>query len=138
MDPVCDAVTWFLPSSDFYLDFCFLILHSRCLSSRQKYCQALRANLASVHNAYEYRMIQRMIWRNTHAYGRTWLGGSDCQKVYYQSFLSLILCMCCFHAVLNSVVSFRRVFGCGLMAHVSTIGTAGSLTTFSGCSTAYK
>ncbi|XP_076581163.1 galactose-specific lectin nattectin-like [Chaetodon auriga] len=46
----------------------------------EQYCQTLGANLASVHNAYEYRRIQRLIWWKTHAYGRTWLGGSDCQK----------------------------------------------------------
>lgn len=43
------------------------------------------ANLASVHSAAEYFDIQMMIVKATHGYGETWLGGSDCQNVYFFS-----------------------------------------------------
>ncbi|XP_047448240.1 galactose-specific lectin nattectin-like [Mugil cephalus] len=46
----------------------------------EKYCETQGANLASVHNANEYHHIQFMIRKATHGFGRTWLGGSDCQK----------------------------------------------------------
>lgn len=59
----------------------------------------------------------------------------------YISFLitmTLILFICCFHTALIAVVSFRRVFGCGVTEQLSTIATVGRLTTPFGGSTAYK
>lgn len=41
------------------------------------------AHLASVHSANEYQDIQKMIVVANGGFGRTWLGGSDCQTVYH-------------------------------------------------------
>ncbi|XP_031592033.2 ladderlectin-like [Oreochromis aureus] len=49
----------------------------------QRYCQYMNANLASVHNLWEYRMIQRVIYYATHTYKTTWIGGSDAQQEGY-------------------------------------------------------
>uniref|UniRef100_I3K9E3 Ladderlectin n=1 Tax=Oreochromis niloticus TaxID=8128 RepID=I3K9E3_ORENI len=49
----------------------------------QRHCQSMHANLASVRNLREYRVIQRVIYRATHSYPITWLGGSDAQKEGY-------------------------------------------------------
>ncbi|XP_028262340.1 type-2 ice-structuring protein-like [Parambassis ranga] len=49
-------------------------------SQSEKNCQRKDANLASVHNANEYYEIQKMIAHATHSFGRTWLGGTDCQE----------------------------------------------------------
>ncbi|KAI3375642.1 hypothetical protein L3Q82_003960 [Scortum barcoo] len=46
----------------------------------EKNCQTMSANLASVHSAGEYHDIQTMIAKITKAFGRTWLGGTDCQN----------------------------------------------------------
>ncbi|XP_047194663.1 ladderlectin-like isoform X1 [Hippoglossus stenolepis] len=45
----------------------------------EKKCQTMNANLASVHSSSEYRSIQMMIAKITHGFGRTWIGGTDCQ-----------------------------------------------------------
>lgn len=58
--------------------------------------------------------------------------------VFFLITMTLLLFICCFHTVLIPVVSFRRVFGCGVMEHLSTIATVGRLTTAFGGSTAYK
>uniref|UniRef100_A0A669B5R9 Ladderlectin n=1 Tax=Oreochromis niloticus TaxID=8128 RepID=A0A669B5R9_ORENI len=49
----------------------------------QRHCQSMHANLASVRNLREYRVIQRVIYRATHSYPITWLGGSDAQKEHH-------------------------------------------------------
>ncbi|XP_035770633.1 ladderlectin-like isoform X3 [Neolamprologus brichardi] len=49
----------------------------------QRYCQSMRANLASVRNLREYRVIQSVIYRATHGYPTTWIGGSDAQRERY-------------------------------------------------------
>ncbi|XP_067381254.1 ladderlectin-like [Channa argus] len=46
----------------------------------EKNCQSIGANLASVHNTYEYHEIQRLITTATHEYKETWIGGSDAQQ----------------------------------------------------------
>uniref|UniRef100_A0A8P4GI52 C-type lectin domain-containing protein n=2 Tax=Dicentrarchus labrax TaxID=13489 RepID=A0A8P4GI52_DICLA len=46
----------------------------------EKKCLSMGANLASVHSANEYLEIQMIISRVTKGFGRTWLGGTDCQK----------------------------------------------------------
>uniref|UniRef100_A0AAZ1X8R7 C-type lectin domain-containing protein n=1 Tax=Oreochromis aureus TaxID=47969 RepID=A0AAZ1X8R7_OREAU len=43
----------------------------------------MHANLASVRSLREYRVIQRVIYRATHRYPLTWLGGSDAQKEHH-------------------------------------------------------
>lgn len=40
------------------------------------------ANLASVHNVYEYRRIQAMIRAGSCSCREAWLGGSDAQQVF--------------------------------------------------------
>uniref|UniRef100_A0A3B4YG67 Type-2 ice-structuring protein-like n=1 Tax=Seriola lalandi dorsalis TaxID=1841481 RepID=A0A3B4YG67_SERLL len=45
----------------------------------EKHCQVIGGHLASVHNAAEYRKIQKMILKATRGFPQTWLGGSDCQ-----------------------------------------------------------
>ncbi|XP_047454772.1 ladderlectin-like [Mugil cephalus] len=49
-------------------------------ATAERKCQSLGGNLASVRNIYEYREIQKVIWRRTHAYPKAWIGGSDCQQ----------------------------------------------------------
>ncbi|XP_003455597.1 ladderlectin-like isoform X1 [Oreochromis niloticus] len=49
----------------------------------QRYCQLKKANLASVRSLGEYRKIQRVIYRSTHSYPVTWIGGSDAQQERY-------------------------------------------------------
>uniref|UniRef100_A0A3Q0R7N8 C-type lectin domain-containing protein n=1 Tax=Amphilophus citrinellus TaxID=61819 RepID=A0A3Q0R7N8_AMPCI len=46
----------------------------------QRFCQSKNANLASVRNLGEYRAIQRVIYRVTHRFVPTWIGGSDAQQ----------------------------------------------------------
>ncbi|XP_005755285.1 ladderlectin-like [Pundamilia nyererei] len=43
----------------------------------------MHLNLASVHSLGEYRKIQRVIYRSTHSYPVTWIGGSDAQQERY-------------------------------------------------------
>ncbi|XP_067380385.1 type-2 ice-structuring protein-like [Channa argus] len=60
---------------------CFHYVPARLTWAKaEKNCQSMGANLASVHNADEYHDIQKLIAKVTHGFGRTWLGGSDCQK----------------------------------------------------------
>lgn len=77
-----------------------------CLSPLQKNCQTMGAHLASVHTADENYDIQMMIAKVTKVFGRTWLGGSDCQKVYYLSSQSFkyYLFVYLFVAFVNSVL----------------------------------
>ncbi|XP_026009634.1 ladderlectin-like [Astatotilapia calliptera] len=52
-------------------------------SSGKQHCQSMHVNLASVHSLGEYRKIQRVIYRSTHSYPVTWIGGSDAQQERY-------------------------------------------------------
>ncbi|XP_022616888.1 ladderlectin-like [Seriola dumerili] len=59
---------------------CFrFISASMSWGKAEKHCQAIGGHLASVHNAGEYRKIQKMISKATRGFPQTWLGGSDCQ-----------------------------------------------------------
>ncbi|XP_040887724.1 macrophage mannose receptor 1-like [Toxotes jaculatrix] len=46
----------------------------------EKTCLSLKANLASVRNIYEYRVIQNMIWSSARSHRAAWIGGSDAQQ----------------------------------------------------------
>ncbi|XP_030609605.1 ladderlectin-like [Archocentrus centrarchus] len=57
--------------------------YHRTWAQAQRFCESRNANLASVRNLGEYRAIQRVIYRATHRYGLTWIGGSDAQQERY-------------------------------------------------------
>ncbi|PWA23331.1 hypothetical protein CCH79_00020645, partial [Gambusia affinis] len=60
---------------------CFLYVARPCTwANAEKICQALGANLASVHNVYEYHRIQVLIRVVGHNSRPTWIGGSDAQQ----------------------------------------------------------
>uniref|UniRef100_A0A4W6CCG5 C-type lectin domain-containing protein n=1 Tax=Lates calcarifer TaxID=8187 RepID=A0A4W6CCG5_LATCA len=46
-------------------------------ANAERNCQNRGGNLASVHSFNEHHVIQSMIWRLTHTYPLTWLGGYD-------------------------------------------------------------
>ncbi|XP_014835682.1 PREDICTED: ladderlectin-like, partial [Poecilia mexicana] len=49
-------------------------------ANAEKNCLSMGANLASVHNAYEYRRVQALIRAATCSCREAWLGGSDAQQ----------------------------------------------------------
>ncbi|XP_061881964.1 type-2 ice-structuring protein-like isoform X1 [Entelurus aequoreus] len=58
-------------------DRCFRLLPNPMIwSTAQKHCQAMGANLASVHNFSEVDLIHRMAGSQT----PVWIGGSSCQE----------------------------------------------------------
>ncbi|KAL6118239.1 uncharacterized protein ACO6RY_03079 [Pungitius sinensis] len=46
----------------------------------ERNCLALGGHLASVHNLWEYRTIQRIILRSSRCHRETWIGGSDAEE----------------------------------------------------------
>uniref|UniRef100_A0A4W6CA73 C-type lectin domain-containing protein n=1 Tax=Lates calcarifer TaxID=8187 RepID=A0A4W6CA73_LATCA len=59
---------------------CFRYVANRLnWGNAEKNCIGMGAHLASVHSANEYQDIQKMIVVANGGFGRTWLGGSDCQ-----------------------------------------------------------
>ncbi|XP_023202876.1 ladderlectin-like [Xiphophorus maculatus] len=64
-------------------------INSRCFryvatpmtwANAEKNCLSMGANLASVHNLYEYHQIQAMIHRRSCNSREAWLGGTDAQQ----------------------------------------------------------
>ncbi|XP_030609443.1 ladderlectin-like [Archocentrus centrarchus] len=49
----------------------------------QENCQSMNANLASVHSPEEYLEIQKLIFDDSKASERTWIGGTDAQQEGY-------------------------------------------------------
>ncbi|XP_054863928.1 ladderlectin-like [Amphiprion ocellaris] len=49
----------------------------------QSYCLGFGANLASVHSLEQYNWLRSMIKGVTQGNPETWIGGSDCQQVYF-------------------------------------------------------
>ncbi|XP_051256190.1 ladderlectin-like [Dicentrarchus labrax] len=49
----------------------------------EKHCQSFGANLASIHNVYDYHVVQHLILRMTHEQKQAWVGGSDAQQEGY-------------------------------------------------------
>ncbi|XP_032438258.1 ladderlectin-like [Xiphophorus hellerii] len=60
---------------------CFIYISRTMTWARaQRNCVSLQANLASIHNFWEYHYIQRLITTATHRSPETWIGGSDAQE----------------------------------------------------------
>ncbi|KAI3375963.1 hypothetical protein L3Q82_016499, partial [Scortum barcoo] len=69
-------------------------------TTKQKNCQSMGGNLASIHNILEYHEIQRLVMSNNYEQKEAWIGGSDAQEFWTW-----------------------RTHGSGVMGNLSTIRT---------------
>uniref|UniRef100_A0A3B3WPA4 C-type lectin domain-containing protein n=1 Tax=Poecilia mexicana TaxID=48701 RepID=A0A3B3WPA4_9TELE len=77
---------------------CFLYVpNDMTWANAEKNCLSKGANLASVHNAYEYHQVQNLIAAAGHGSKKAWIGGTDEEEVFLPGYFSCEI----FYKILN-------------------------------------